>query len=179
MRTIYFIVLFSASILSFSASATDVFPIRITGTVTWVADGDTFRFAANEPSLFRSLQGQAERSDAMVGRDLKVDQRFDNRNASFLVRVANIDTAESQHPDARRNSEAGRKAGAYVKELIQGVEGTVECYDIGYWGRPICSLWTNDLELGTHLIKKGYAQYETDYGQHPTMDSKYRQAMQH
>lgn len=176
MRVFILAILAALSLLPALATASEGFPVRVTGTVVWVADGDTFRFSVNEVGQYRLLKDAAERADKNVGRDLRVDSRFDERNHSFLVRVANIDTAESKHPDNRRNTDAGREAAEYVRRLIQGGEGTVECYTIGYWGRPICSLWTEDLELGAHLIEKGYSRYETEFGRHPTMDSDYRRA---
>ncbi|MDQ2077416.1 thermonuclease family protein [Marinimicrobium sp. ABcell2] len=160
-----------------AGAADQPLPVRSTGVVTWVADGDTFRFKADDPAAFEALRVVARQKDRQTARDLRVNDRFWSDN-SFLVRVANIDTEESQHPDSSRNTQAGREAGEYVKGLLQGVAATVECYDIGYWGRPICSLWTESFELGTHLIEQGYADYETGFGRHPTMDTHYRRAMQ-
>lgn len=170
--------LFSLLFLTpFAGAFDDRLPVRTTGVVTWVADGDTFRFRADDPTAFEFLLGVAKQRDREVSRDLRVNDRFWS-DGSFLVRLANIDTPESRHIDPSRNTQAGRDAGSYVKGLLEGAAATVECYDIGHWGRPICSLWTEAFELGTHLIERGLSDYQTRFGSHPTMDKHYRRAMQ-
>lgn len=177
-RLIISVLLFTFPFLALVADASDDrLPVRSTGIVTWVADGDTFRFKADDPIAFEILLGVARRRDRETSQDLQVDDRFWS-DGSFLVRLANIDTPESRHIDPSRNTQAGRDAGNYVKGLLEGAAATVECYDIGHWGRPICSLWTEAFELGTHLIERGFSDYETGFGRHPTMDKHYRRAMQ-
>lgn len=162
-------------LISLQALALDV---TTTGTVTWVADGDTFRFSADDRSVWQALRDEAAKKQGATGRDMRVGSRFLSADASFLVRLANVDTAESRHPDATRNTRAGAMAAQHVKSLITGVRATVRCWEIGYYGRPICSLWMGDLELGSHLIRAGYSDYEFEYGRHPTLDREYREAQQ-
>lgn len=176
-RFMHFCFVLVLPFLAFSASASDRLPVRTTGVVTWVADGDTFRFKADDPTAFEILLSVAKLRDRQTSRDLKVADRFWS-DGSFLVRLANIDTPESKHKDSTRNTQAGRDAAIYVKGMLEGAAATVECYDIGHWGRAICSLWTESFELGTHLIERGLSVYETGFGRHPTMDKHYRRAMQ-
>ncbi len=88
---------------------------------------------------------------------------------TFLVRVGNVDTAESE-------TVAGQEAEQFARSLLEGQRGTLYCWDIGYYGRPICSFWTNGWEYGQTLIEKGYSVYETRYGRHPLFDTEYTAA---
>lgn len=175
MIRFFFHLVLTLSVLLPAAVFAD-FPVRSTGVVEWVADGDTFRFKADNSAAFSILRQAAEDKDKATDRDLRVEDRF-HSDGSFLVRLSNVDTAESKHPDASRNTKAGEEAAAYVKALIEGKNATIECYEVGYWGRAICSLWTDEFELGTHLISRHYSDYLTRYGRHPRLDSEYRQAM--
>ncbi|WP_019025300.1 MULTISPECIES: thermonuclease family protein [unclassified Thioalkalivibrio] len=158
------------------------FQVHSNGTVSWVADGDTMRVQIDNRSAYETLKREARGLQSTVDRDLRVNDRFRDRDMSALVRIGNIDTPESVHEDESRNTEEGAQASAYVKELMEGTRVELVCWDIGHWGRPICSLYGGDhgdrFDLGVHLVQKGYAEYVGSFGAHPYWDDEYRRAAQ-
>ena len=170
-----------AALASAPAFGSDpAFEVKGAGVVTWVADGDTMRVRIDDASAYRALRSRAEVEQQQTSRNLRVRDRFHDSSNSMLVRVGNIDTPESVHPDASRNTDEGRAASAYVKDLLSDKRVEFVCWDIGYWGRPICSLYNGDLghgvDLGVHLVEKGHAEYVNGFGAHPYWDEQYRAA---
>jgi endonuclease YncB( thermonuclease family) len=147
-----------------------------TGVVTKVADGDTFTLSTETNEAWEDLRTSAQTSQQRSERDLRISDRFDPKNRSFVVRVGNIDTAESVHPDASKNTAAGDRASAYARNLLLGERVSFVCWDIGYYGRAICSIWNDDWEFGSHMIARGLSKYVTEFGEHPYWDEGYRKA---
>ena len=145
------------------------------GEITWVADGDTFRLRAENHDNFEFLKNKAKLKQQRVERDLSVSERFRD-DGSFLVRVGNIDTSESVHPDESKNSQAGNRASDYAKSFLDGEQVEYVCWEIGYFGRAICSVRTDGWEYGIHMINQGYSDYVTEYGKHPFWHDSYSEA---
>jgi len=156
-----------AMVLTFSSADAADFDISGTGTVSWVADGDTMTVTPSLPQLWGQLRSEAVRAQQATSRNLRVDDRFNRTHKNFLTRIAVIDTAESNHPDDSRNTPAGDTASRYAKNLMTGKQVEFRCYEIGYYGRPICSLETSDFDFGRHMIRQDMSTYVTRYGNHP------------
>lgn len=157
-------------------SSAFAFEVAGTGQVTKVADGDTFTVSAESTGSWEALRSHAAAKQENSGRDLDVGQRFGADNQSFVIRVGNIDTAESVHPDQSRNSKAGKVASNYARDLLLGERVSFRCWDIGYYGRAICSVWNDQWEFGSHMIARGLSHYVTDYGEHPFWHDGYQKA---
>lgn len=80
------------------------------------------------------------------------------------VRLIGVDTPESVHPDSSKNSEYGKTASSYVKELIENKYVSLE-FDVSQtdkYGRLLAYIYLEDGEmLNSKLIKEGYAQVTT------------------
>lgn len=181
-RTAAFIALLAFSSLALSQANSDrtEFMVEGSGTVSFVADGDTMRVEVDSPESWSSLKQHAIQAQKDRQRDLRVDDRFWTNPKSFLTRIGSIDTAESVSLDPKKkNTAAGKMASNYAKKLMNGKRVSFACWEIGYYGRPVCSIWTPDFEFGTHMIKQGHTDYKTKYGRHPFWHSKYKAAQNH
>ena len=67
------------------------------GVLVKVIDGDTFIVAANDPSHTHSLRQRGVKKE-----------RYGDAS-QFKIRLANVDTPESTHPDKSRNTVEGRR----------------------------------------------------------------------
>lgn len=160
-----------------AATANGDFTISGKGMVAKVIDGDTARFAPNSIELLEALKAQAERAQSRYQRDLDIERIYQSGwgTPTILVRITNIDTAESVHPDAARNTTAGVRASDYAKSQFEGHKALLTCHTIGYYGRPICNIITEHKgDWGDTMIRAGFAKYITEYGRHP--DGKWHEA---
>lgn len=86
------------------------------------------------------------------------------QNKKEKVRLIGIDTPESVHPDASKNSDYGKKASDYMKELIEGKRVTLE-WDTQVrdkYGRLLAYVYLENGEMvNSLLLKQGYAQIAT------------------
>lgn len=80
------------------------------------------------------------------------------------VRLIGVDTPESVHPDKTKNTEYGKIASNYVKELIENKYISLE-FDVSQrdkYGRLLAYIYLENGEmLNEKLIKEGYAQVAT------------------
>ena len=98
-------------------------------------------------------------------------------NNTFTVRLSNIDTAESKHPDKYKNTKFGKKTSNVAKNTFSGDLVKYTCYEKGYYGRSICSVSSKeDGDYGEFLISNGYSSYEKGFGNHPEYHWKYMKA---
>lgn len=137
------------------------------GFVYRVIDGDTYDINVDNQDVYNALKEESNR---------KGKQYLKDKYKSFRVRLANIDTAESKHPDQYRNSSKGQSTSDYVKNLIEKEKVFFECWDQGKYGRFICSVSFDGNDLGLQLIEEGYSNYVTKYGRHPYLDNEYKNA---
>lgn len=142
------------------------FMVKGEGTIYRVVDGDTYVLNVNDISVYNALKSQAKKPNELGF--------FNDKYKSFRVRLGNVDTAESVHPDKSKNSAAGKTASHYVKEKLEGQKVDFSCWQYGIKGRAICSVILNGEDFGLHLIKNGYSTYYTKFGKHPYLDKEYR-----
>lgn len=157
------------------------FLIEGSGKVVHVIDGDTVIVQSfstpNTYQLYDLAMMYVEHDQ--TGTDASsVDNRFNLDKSTFTARIGNINTAESVHPDPTRNTLSGERASAAAKQLIDQRFVDYQCYDIGYYARPICSLQTGDFDFALEMIRLGHSQYVQKYGNHPLDHQSYLQAAQ-
>lgn len=88
------------------------------------------------------------------------------------LRVSNIDTPESVHPDEKRNTPEGEVASQFAKDVMPvGSEVQVTDYGTDHFGREVSgvSRVINDVEIdyGLVALDQQMATYYTKYGEHP------------
>lgn len=84
-------------------------------------------------------------------------------NREERVRFIGIDTPESVHPDALRNSEAGKLASEYLKSRVGNRKVKLE-FDVqerDHYGRLLAYVYLDDKMLNEELLEKGYAVTNT------------------
>lgn len=148
-------------------------PVIAQGVVHRVIDGDTFVVNLRNPSDFQKFMTAAQGNERRL-------RYLDTRHNSIRVRLASIDTEESVHANADRNSAKGKETSRQVKQLIEKRNVVVTCYDWGRYGRSICNL-EFDLngqrtDLGEWLILNGHSRYVTAWGRNPFMHDRYLRA---
>lgn len=95
------------------------------------------------------------------------------------LRLLNVDTEESAHPDASRNTALGHQTSAWAKAHLAGVQVRVEFQRQGWkiatdhHGRALADLWIDHGVAGPDdsdelynetLIRRGLSRYETGFG---------------
>ncbi len=98
------------------------------------------------------------------------------------VRLANVNTPESVHPDDSKNTEAGEKASEFTKDITStGNVRTQHDYGVDHHGRQIGNVKKNingtDIDLGLVLMDQGYSTYETRFGESkdPALHDAYKE----
>lgn len=79
------------------------------------------------------------------------------------VRMIGVDTPESVHPDASRNSESGKKASKFTEKKLSGKTVGLE-FDVqqrDQYGRLLAYVYVGDKMFNKTLLRKGYAQVAT------------------
>lgn len=116
----------------------------IVGVISGIQDGDTI-----------TIQGKGD--------------------ARFGIRFSDMDTPETYHKagpnrrckcdpfEERPGQPGGRRATAALEKLIsKGDVVRAECYELGYYGRPICHVFKDDLNINLEMIKAGWAWVSTN-----------------
>ena len=99
----------------------------------------------------------------------------------LAVRLRGVDTAESVHPDATKNTAAGDEASAFAKSYLAGKSVRIEferrkgLIEEDRHGRALGWLWLEagppgpegDELFNATLVRKGYSAYETEFGISP------------
>ena len=84
------------------------------------------------------------------------------------IRLANINTPESVHPDESKNTEAGEQASEFTKDLTKGKVQTTHDYGVDHHGRKVRNVSKTindtDIDLGLVLLDQGYSTYQTRFG---------------
>jgi endonuclease YncB( thermonuclease family) len=145
-------------------------PLIGLGTVYRVVDADTFVVNVVDPAIFKRFVEHA-------GNDKRRLRYLDTRYQSIRIRLANINTPESVHANAARNTVAGKAISQEVKRLIEGETIEFRCHDWGNYGRSICNVGlqsrTGSQDLGQWLIGRGYSEYVTRWGKNPYYHDQY------
>lgn len=124
--------------------------------------GNTVGWEPNSRSIIIS---SAAKETAVVKRVVDGDTlEIDINGTTAKVRLIGIDTPESVHPDANRNSSEGKTASEYTKDQLTGKTIGLE-YDIGKtdkYGRILAYAYLESgLMYNAQLAAEGYAQQMT------------------
>ncbi|WP_157665680.1 thermonuclease family protein [Marinobacter salarius] len=170
-----FLALTITSLYAVAAIAGMEFDLRGEGGIDYVIDGDTAFVEMKDRAVWTQLRNQALIKQKQTGRDLNIGDNFRayGNVLSVKVRMGHIDTAESEHRDESKNTASGEAASTYAKNLFSDDPATFVCWEIGYYGRPICSVQTPDGDWGKLMIEGGYATYITKWGKHPLFHREY------
>jgi endonuclease YncB( thermonuclease family) len=130
------------------------------GVVKRVVDGDTYIIQPNESSVMKTLRDNAP---------TKALKKLSGNTVT--IRLASVDTPESNHPDKSRNSMKGKIVKAAVKRALNNKEVYFKCFDFGYYGRAICNvelvLSNSQQDVGYWLMKSKFSTYIRKYGDNP------------
>lgn len=124
--------------------------------------GNTVGWESNSRTIIIS---SAAKENAVVKRVVDGDTlEVDINGTTSKVRLIGIDTPESVHPDANRNSSEGKNASEYTKEQLTGKTIGLE-YDVGktdQYGRILAYAYLESgLMYNAQLAAEGYAQQMT------------------
>ena len=158
---------FLAMVMLLAAGASTASMIMGDGLVYRVVDGDTYIVNIEDPQVYRAL---------MAAAPAEAHKNFNPHFKSFRIRLANVDTPESVHVDASRNTAAGKTASDFVKQWLEGTFVSFQCWTFDKYGRAICSVSKNGIDVGRRLIQSGMSQYVTRWGNHPFLHQQYIQA---
>ena len=124
------------------------------GKIVYVYDGDTFKIEVPKVKI-----------NELINRNFVSPEKTENY--TFIARIANINTPEKE-----------TRKGDYIKKLsikkFNNATVKFECYEKGYYGRAICSIETFEGDIGEFMIRKGFSDYITKYGKHPTQHNTYK-----
>lgn len=100
------------------------------------------------------------------------------------VRMLNVDTPESVHPDAKKNTTWGRRASDFTKRELENrqvrIEEASEETEVGdekdRYGRVLAYVLVDGENFNVRLVREGYSFYETKYGKSRRYDHEFRLA---
>ena len=156
----------AALLIAFGTSwAAKAQEIKGYGVLVKVIDGDTFIVSANDQRHAQSL------------RELGVKKESYGDASQFKIRLANVDTPESVHPDKSRNTVEGAEAKTLVKRFVEHHPVHFRCFDVGKYGRAICNLSVKKpdgwFDVGHSIISAGLSEYVVRYGKNPYLHREY------
>jgi endonuclease YncB( thermonuclease family) len=158
------------SAFTISVSAVEMASGR--GKIVRVYDGDTF-MVESDGAAFASVKAMAWRlTDGGEYPKLRINPT----QKTFVVRLGNVDTPESVHRDKSRNSVEGKMASMFAKENFSGSNVSFACWDVGKYGRFICSIKDDKQDFGLQLMAAGHTDYVTCWGKHPYLHKEYSKA---
>jgi endonuclease YncB( thermonuclease family) len=152
------------------------FMVESKGVVDYVVDGDTIIVKTNDGDAFSKLKREAARAQRKSTRIFEVNDLFRENENTFTVRIGSINTPESKHPIENRNTPEGIRAAKVATSLLLTQPVIFQCYDIGFYGRPICAVQTDQFDFGAEMIRRGFSDYANHYGNHPLRHEEYRRA---
>jgi len=82
------------------------------------------------------------------------------------IRMLNVDTPESVHPDQSRNTAMGRQASAYTKSRLSSktVDLEFQAKKRGRYGRLLAYVILDGKNFNLELVRAGWSPYYTKYG---------------
>jgi micrococcal nuclease len=97
------------------------------------------------------------------------------------IRLLNVDTPESVHPDKTRNTSLGKQASDYTKERLSGkfVSLEFEGKRRGKYGRLLAYVILDNTNFNLELVQNGWSPYYTKYGKSKRYHEKFRLAQEH
>ncbi len=129
------------------------------------------------PALVMVDDGQAQGRLLRVRDGDTVEVRY--HDLALAVRLRNLDTEESVHPEAARNTELGAETSDWAKRTLDGQRVWLQFQRTGWriamdhHGRALATLWIDHGEPGPDeadrcfqelVIRRGYSRYETGFG---------------
>ena len=86
------------------------------------------------------------------------------------IRLLNVDTPESVHPDSSRNTPLGKKASAYTRSRLSGKRVSLEFEGRkrGKYGRLLAYVILDNRNFNLELVREGWSPYYTKYGTSPS-----------
>lgn len=145
------------------------------GVLYRVIDADTFIVNVHDEQVYERLKRHAANNE-------RRERHLNDEHQSFRLRLANVDTPESVHPDETRNTQESIDLSNEVKRRIEGADVYFHCYDWGYYGRLNCNMATygNDewSDFGYWLIREGHSPYVQRWGDNPFFHGEYLQAQE-
>jgi endonuclease YncB( thermonuclease family) len=148
-----------------------------TGFIYKASDGDTFRVNVDSMSSYSRLKSTAVASmnAKPTKKEIKRLSHYRDKYKSIKIRLAGVDTPESDHVDKSRNTKDGADISTIVKKALSKKKVSYSCWGYGHHGRLICSVNVNGLgDVGEFLIKNGYSKYIVKYGKHPLYHDIYK-----
>ncbi|MCP4718004.1 MAG: hypothetical protein GY860_00990 [Desulfobacteraceae bacterium] len=91
---------------------------------------------------------------------------IDYKGKRERIRLLNVDTPESVHPDKARNTQLGKQASDYTKKRLSGkfVSLEFEGKKRGKYGRLLAYVILDKKNFNLELVQKGWSPYYTKYG---------------
>lgn len=96
------------------------------------------------------------------------------------IRLLNVDTPESVHPDKTRNTSLGKQASDYTKKRLSGkfVSLEFEGKKRGKYGRLLAYVILDNTNFNLELVQNGWSPYYTKYGESKRYHEKFRLAQE-
>jgi len=91
---------------------------------------------------------------------------IDYKGKHERIRLLNVDTPESVHPDKTRNTRQGKQASDYTKKRLTDASVSLE-FDAnkrGKYGRLLAYVFLDKKNFNLELVQEGWSPYYTKYG---------------
>ncbi|MBA3009894.1 MAG: thermonuclease family protein [Proteobacteria bacterium] len=97
------------------------------------------------------------------------------------IRLLNVDTPESVHPDKTRNTLLGKQASDYTRKRLAGKSVSLEFEGKkrGKYGRLLAYVILDRKNFNLELVQNGWSPYYTKYGQSQTLHGNFIDAQAH
>jgi len=94
------------------------------------------------------------------------------------IRLLNVDTPESVHPNRSRNTLLGKKASNYTRSRLSGKRVSLEFEGRkrGKYGRLLAYVILDNENFNLELVKEGWSPYYTKYGTSPSYHAQFTRA---
>jgi len=96
------------------------------------------------------------------------------------VRLLNVDTPESVHPDKSKNTALGKIAAEYTRVALEGrqirLEGDSDTETRDRYGRLLSYVLVDGTNFNVALVREGYSEYQVEFGTSRRYDRDFRNA---
>jgi len=107
-----------------------------------------------------------------------------NAGREERIRMLNVDTPESVHPEAKKNTLMGRRASDFTKRELENRQVRIEEAsaetEVGdekdRYGRVLAYVLVDGENFNVRLVREGYSFYETKYGKSRRYDHEFKLA---
>jgi len=77
--------------------------------------------------------------------------------ARLKVRLASIDAPETAHGTARKGQAFGEQSGQSLREMAQGKQAELECFEIDRYQRSVCRVIVDGIDVNAEQVRRGMA----------------------